>query len=83
MMLDDRQRKLRFINTNGLVRDAKTEHAERAHFNVWTQQEKDIFKEKFLLHPKNFVFIASFLERKVRFFSPPSIGSCHLTQSQH
>jgi nuclear receptor co-repressor 1 len=31
---------------------------------VWTDAEKEIFKEKFLLHPKNFGQIAQFLERK-------------------
>ena len=32
--------------------------------NVWTDPEKEIFKEKFLLHSKNFGQIAQFLERK-------------------
>ena len=31
---------------------------------MWTDAERDIFKEKFLLHPKNFGQIAQFLERK-------------------
>ena len=66
MMLDDRQRKLRFYNKNGLVDDPKADHQQRQNVNVWTEHEKDIFKEKFLMHPKNFGFIASFLERKVR-----------------
>ena len=65
MMLDDRQRQMRFLNNNGLVEDAKAEHTQRANVNVWTEHEREIFKEKFLLHPKNFGFIASFLERKV------------------
>ena len=32
--------------------------------NVWTDREKDVFKEKFLQHPKNFGMIAQNLERK-------------------
>ena len=32
--------------------------------NVWTNQEKEIFKEKFLQAPKNFGLIASYLENK-------------------
>ena len=71
MMLDARQRSLRFINNNGLIEDAKTEYQEAKLSNIWTEQEKAIFKEKYLLHPKSFAFIASFLERKVR--SLPSV----------
>ena len=65
MLLDNRQRKQRFLNTNGLIENAMEEYQERKHINVWTELEKDIFLDKYLQHPKNFVFIASFLERKV------------------
>jgi nuclear receptor co-repressor 1 len=41
------------------------EFKERQICNVWTDQEKEIFKEKYLQHPKNFSYIAQFLERKV------------------
>lgn len=37
---------------------------ERQNINVWTSGEKEIFKEKFLQHPKNFGAIASSLDRK-------------------
>ena len=66
MLLDARQRQMRYINNNGLIEDPVTELKERSLLNVWTQQEKDIFKDKYLQHPKNFGFIASFLEKKVR-----------------
>lgn len=41
--------------------------------NVWTTGEKEIFREKFLQHPKNFGAIAASLDRKsaqdcVRFY---------------
>jgi len=39
--------------------------SDRKYINVWTAQEKQIFKEKYLQHPKNFGLIASFLEKKV------------------
>lgn len=65
LMLDSRQRKLRFYNNNGLIEDPMSEYKDREMFNIWTQSEKDLFKEKYLQHPKNFGFIASFLERKV------------------
>lgn len=65
MMLDARQRKLRYTNNNGRVEDPMDEDEERKFINVWTPQEKNIFKEKYLQHPKNFSYIAQFLERKV------------------
>ncbi|XP_078336139.1 uncharacterized protein LOC111132990 isoform X2 [Crassostrea virginica] len=64
MMLDARQRKLRYTNNNGRVEDPMAEYEDRKFINVWTPQEKNIFKEKYLQHPKNFSYIAQFLERK-------------------
>lgn len=37
---------------------------DRKNLNVWTTGEKEIFKEKFLQHPKNFGAIAASLDRK-------------------
>ena len=65
MMLDSRQRAVRFINNNGLIEDALAEYKDRQVYNVWTDSEKDTFKEKYMQHPKNFGYIAQFLERKV------------------
>ena len=65
MLLDARQRKLRFHNNNGFIEDPKNEHKERQNVNIWSDHEVEIFKEKYLLHPKNFGFISSFLEKKV------------------
>ncbi|XP_056017947.1 serine/arginine repetitive matrix protein 2-like isoform X6 [Ostrea edulis] len=64
MMLDARQRKLRYTNNNGRVDDPMADYEERKFINVWTTQEKNIFKEKYLQHPKSFSYIAQFLERK-------------------
>ena len=65
MLLDARQRKLRFHNNNGFIEDPKNEHKERQNVNIWTEHEMEIFKDKYLQHPKNFGFISSFLEKKV------------------
>ena len=65
MLLDARQRKLRFYNNNGLIQDPLVEYNKRQLFNIWTPQEKEIFKEKYLQHPKNFGYISQFLDRKV------------------
>ncbi|KAK3589151.1 hypothetical protein CHS0354_017117 [Potamilus streckersoni] len=64
MMLDARQRKLRFINNNGFIEDPMEEYKERKHINCWSIHEKQIFKEKYLQHPKNFALIATYLDKK-------------------
>jgi nuclear receptor co-repressor 1 len=64
LLLPPEARRRKFINTNGLIQDPLKEYNERKFINMWTDAERDIFKEKFLLHPKNFGQIAQFLERK-------------------
>lgn len=64
ILLDTRQRRLWYINRNGLVEDMSQEYKEKQLLNIWTDQEKEIFREKYLQHPKNFSLIASYLERK-------------------
>ena len=59
---EERQRK--FTSNNGLILDPLKEFNDRKFQNMWTDPEKDIFKEKFLQHPKNFGRIAQNLERK-------------------
>ncbi|XP_046570749.1 LOW QUALITY PROTEIN: uncharacterized protein LOC124278997 [Haliotis rubra] len=64
MMLDARQRKFRFINNNGLIEDPMGDYKEKQIVNKWTEHEKQVFKEKYLQHPKNFGLIAQYLPRK-------------------
>lgn len=64
LMYDAQQRKCVYHNENGLVEDMVAVHKERGTLNVWTAGEKDLFKEKFLQHPKNFGAIAASLDRK-------------------
>ncbi|XP_078598397.1 uncharacterized protein LOC144874293 isoform X4 [Branchiostoma floridae x Branchiostoma japonicum] len=64
MMFDEDQRRIKFINKNGLIKDPMKEYKERQLINTWTEEEKQIFKEKFIQHPKNFALIASYLDRK-------------------
>lgn len=64
LLLPPNERRRRFINNNGLIHDPMKEYHERKFLNTWTDQEKEIFKEKFLLTPKNFGQIAQFLDRK-------------------
>ncbi|XP_013141990.1 PREDICTED: nuclear receptor corepressor 1 [Papilio polytes] len=61
------------ILTNMRCMDMETEHKELQLRNVWSPAERDLFREKYLQHPKNFGQIASFLPRKtvkdcVRFY---------------
>ncbi|CAH2248793.1 jg1170, partial [Pararge aegeria aegeria] len=61
------------LDTNKRCMDMETEYKELKLRNVWTRAEKEMFREKYLQHPKNFGQIASFLPRKsvrdcVRFY---------------
>ena len=56
--------KRKFTNTNGLIPDPMVIYNDRKYVNMWTDQEKETFREKFLQHPKNFGAIAQYLERK-------------------
>ncbi|KAL9881792.1 nuclear receptor corepressor smrter isoform 4-T25 [Glossina fuscipes fuscipes] len=64
LMFNTYQRRCLYHNENGAVKDMVAVHKERAVLNVWTAGEKEIFKEKFLQHPKNFGAIAASLDRK-------------------
>lgn len=64
ILLDARQRKISYANNNGRIEDFTAEYKERQLLNVWTKTEREVFKEKYLQHPKNFGVIASYLERK-------------------
>lgn len=64
LLFDARQRRISYINNNGRIEDFAAEYQDRQLLNVWTKAEIEIFKEKFLQHPKNFGVIASYLDRK-------------------
>ncbi|XP_076345659.1 uncharacterized protein LOC143244584 isoform X3 [Tachypleus tridentatus] len=64
IFFDHRQKKIQYINRNGLIEDPMAEYKERQMLNIWTDQEKEVFREKFLQHPKNFIISSSHLERK-------------------
>uniref|UniRef100_A0A9J8ADF4 Nuclear receptor corepressor 2 n=1 Tax=Cyprinus carpio carpio TaxID=630221 RepID=A0A9J8ADF4_CYPCA len=64
MLFDAEQQRIKFINMNGLMDDPMKVYKDRQVMNMWSEQEKDTFREKFIQHPKNFALIASFLERK-------------------
>lgn len=66
LLLDARQRKIAYQNRNGLLQPEELEalHSERKLINVWSTSEHELFKEKYLQHPKNFGAIAQAFERK-------------------
>lgn len=64
LVLDPEQRRYAYINNNGKIDDYYYEYKERLLLNVWTKTEIEIFKDKFLQHPKSFGVIASYLDRK-------------------
>lgn len=53
-----------YTDTNRQCLDMEAEHKQLLLCNVWTTAEKEVFKEKYLQHPKNFGMIASYLSRK-------------------
>lgn len=44
ILLDEKSRKRRFNNRNGLIEDPMQEYKDKQLLNLWTEQEKDIFK---------------------------------------
>lgn len=64
ILLDEKKRRFRYVNRNGLIDELVNEYKDHKNINIWTEQEKEIFREKYLQHPKNYVVIASYLERK-------------------
>ena len=54
-----------YLSTNLIWEDAKEFHMNRKHFNIWSEEEKKIFKEKFVQYPKQFSVIANALPKKV------------------
>lgn len=48
MMYDTEQRRVRFINMNGLMDDPMKVYKSRQLMNVWNEHEKEIFKEKWV-----------------------------------
>jgi hypothetical protein len=53
-----------YINKNGFVEDPLAAERERKQLNPWTDEERAIFVKKFVIYPKNFSKIATFLENK-------------------
>lgn len=64
MIMDEREKKSRFVSSNGLVEDPYAVEKERALINPWTFEEKEIFMDKLAAHGKDFRKIASFLDHK-------------------
>ena len=63
-LLSSYDRRFRFLNYNSLIKDVDEFEAERKAAILWSDKEKQIFREKFTQFPKDFDKIASFLEQK-------------------
>ena len=48
MLTDEKERKVQFISTNGLVKDPMAIYRESKAISTWTDEEKRIFKEKYV-----------------------------------
>ncbi|KAH9362328.1 hypothetical protein HPB48_017980 [Haemaphysalis longicornis] len=63
-LLTDDERSSCDVDLQSLVEDPLAELKKSYLTNVWDDQEKTIFREKFIEHPKKFGIIASYLDRK-------------------
>ena len=63
-LLSTYDRRLRFINTNGLIRDVEGFEIARKTAIIWTDEERRIFREKYSQSSKDFGRIAAALDRK-------------------
>lgn len=64
MISDQREKYIKYVNDNGLLRDPMLLYRETKVTSTWTDVERSIFRDKFALFPKNFEKIASFLPNK-------------------
>ncbi|XP_072366363.1 nuclear receptor corepressor 2 isoform X3 [Scyliorhinus torazame] len=64
MLFDTDQQRIKYINMNGLMEDPMKVYKERQLINHWRDEEKELFREKFIQHPKNFGHLTTFLECK-------------------
>jgi len=64
MVLDPVEARRQFYDYNGVVADAAQANAERRLRHAWTNEEKRIFIKKYLVYPKQFHKIATFLENR-------------------
>jgi nuclear receptor co-repressor 1 len=64
MVLDASERERRFLNENNLVADPVAAERERKARHPWSNEEKRIFIKKYLMYPKQFHKIATFLENR-------------------
>ena len=64
-MLPKEQQDRAYISTNLIWEDAKEAHMNRKLINIWTEEEKRTFKDKFIQHPKQFSLIANSIPKKV------------------
>ncbi|GMH38590.1 hypothetical protein BSKO_06474 [Bryopsis sp. KO-2023] len=53
-----------WMNKNRLVRDPEADLQASLENSPWTQEEKKIFMDKFIEHPKDFRTIATFLDKR-------------------
>ncbi|XP_039279275.1 myb-like protein P [Nilaparvata lugens] len=58
------ERKVLYTDNNGRVEDFPSVFEETDLINVWSETEKEIFKQKYIQFPKMFHTISSFLPRK-------------------
>ena len=64
LMTRIRREAMCYYNTNGFVEDPEAEHRKFKNRISWSDEEKQIFVEKYVQHPKKFGIIAAALPLK-------------------
>ena len=63
-LLDESRRTYVFRSTDGLIQDPMAVHKEVPNYNVWTEAEREGFRERYMQHPKLFHMISAAIEGK-------------------
>jgi amino acid permease len=59
-LLDAKTRSRRFTNTNGLIEDPMQEYKDKQFLNLWTDQEKEIFKASLFIYLFIYIILSCF-----------------------
>ena len=54
-MLDERDRRIRFISENGLIKDPMALHRDSRFVSAWSEEEKEVFRDKLVPLPAAFL----------------------------
>jgi len=78
LQIDERQKRYKYINNNGFVKDPVALYKSAKNQVFWNDREKELFLDKLLIFGKNFEIIATFIDKKVTKKATIVVGSLDL-----